>query len=290
MPPSNTPSPKIAVTYTPESPIRRPVEFVSDCLRDLHASRELAWRLFIRNISARYRQTFLGFFWAVFPSLATTAIWVFLASQGVLTVDLPTGTSYLVFLLTGTMLWQTFAEAIQAPLRVISESKGMLNKINFPRESLPLAAMGEVAFSLAIRMIVLAGFFLYLGVSMPTTALLAPTGLVGLVLLGSLIGLALVPIGLLYQDVGQSLQLILQIWMYCTPVVFAPPQHGHAALMNWVNPVSPILNTTRDWILVGPSEYSFGCLVVTALSLLTLLGCFLFYRLAMPIVIERIGS
>jgi lipopolysaccharide transport system permease protein len=54
--------------------------------RDLLASRELAWRLLVRNLSAQYRQSWLGYAWAFLPPLFTTAIWVFLQSQQVLGV------------------------------------------------------------------------------------------------------------------------------------------------------------------------------------------------------------
>ena len=54
----------IEVVYTPESQIRHPLKLLKSMIFDLKASRELAWRLFVRNISALYRQTALGYFWA----------------------------------------------------------------------------------------------------------------------------------------------------------------------------------------------------------------------------------
>jgi hypothetical protein len=49
------------VVYTPESKLKHPVRLAREVGRDLLASRELAWRLMVRDISAQYRQSFLGF-------------------------------------------------------------------------------------------------------------------------------------------------------------------------------------------------------------------------------------
>lgn len=58
------------VVYTPESQLRRPRDLVQSMWQDLLASRELAWRLMVRDISAQYRQSFLGIFWAFLPPIA----------------------------------------------------------------------------------------------------------------------------------------------------------------------------------------------------------------------------
>jgi ABC-type polysaccharide/polyol phosphate export permease len=78
---------------------------------DLLASRELAWRLLVRNISAHYRQSLLGYAWAFVPPLFTTLIWVFLSSQNILDIG-NNGMPYPLFVLTGTILWQNFVEAL----------------------------------------------------------------------------------------------------------------------------------------------------------------------------------
>jgi hypothetical protein len=66
--------------HTPESKIRHPFTLLKDMSRDLKASRELAWRLIIRDISAQYRQTVLGYFWAIFPPLVASLVFVLLRS------------------------------------------------------------------------------------------------------------------------------------------------------------------------------------------------------------------
>ena len=63
---------------TPDSALRDPAKLFADIAKDLWAGRELAWRMFLRNIRGLYRQTFLGLFWAFLPPIANTLVWVVL--------------------------------------------------------------------------------------------------------------------------------------------------------------------------------------------------------------------
>ena len=65
--------------YTPDSLLSNPLSMIRGMLQDLVASRELAWRLAVRDLSAQYRQTILGFLWAIILPLANTLIWIFLS-------------------------------------------------------------------------------------------------------------------------------------------------------------------------------------------------------------------
>ena len=126
--------------YTPESPMRHPLRLLGDMGRDLAASRELAWRLFVRDLSAQYRQTYLGYVWAFVPPLVSAVTFIFLQSQGIVKIE-GTGMPYAAFAMIGTLLWQTFVEAIQSPISAVQSAKAMLAKINFPREAILLGGL-----------------------------------------------------------------------------------------------------------------------------------------------------
>lgn len=278
------------VVYTPQSPLADPIGLLRDQWVDLKRSRELAFRLVIRNISARYRQTLLGYFWAIFPMVATTAIWLFLSRRNVVQVAMPPG-SYALFLLTGMMLWQTFVDAVQAPLRVVSESKMMLAKINFPREALMLAALGEVLFNFAIRLVILIAGWIYLnGGQPPMTLWLGPLGILAVIMFGMTIGVLLVPLGVLYQDVTQGLALVFQVWLFATPVLYPAPDGWSQHWLAWLNPVGTLITVSRDWILNGSSNLVGMFLIVSGLTALVVFFGMVLYRVAMPILVERMQS
>src|SRR5688572_20247597 len=102
--------------YTQESPLRYPRRFLGEMFRDLRASRELAWRLFVRDTSAQYRQSILGYLWAFLPPLVASVPFIFLKSQGVVGIG-DTPIPYPAYALIGTIIWQVFADALNSPLK-----------------------------------------------------------------------------------------------------------------------------------------------------------------------------
>ncbi|QPN71164.1 hypothetical protein [Synechococcus sp. CBW1108] len=115
--------------YTPESPLAHPAM--------LWAGRELAWRLAV--------------LWALINPLANTVVWLFLTGSKVVQVA-PTPVPYPVFVFTGTLLWSTLIDALNAPLQVVSVNKALLAKINFPREALIVSGVYQTLYDAAIKL------------------------------------------------------------------------------------------------------------------------------------------
>ena len=90
------------VEYSAESALRHPGALAAAMWRDLKSSRELAWRLLVRNISAQYRQSIFGYLWAFLPPIATTATFLFLNAQGIMKVG-ETGIPYPAYVLVGSV-------------------------------------------------------------------------------------------------------------------------------------------------------------------------------------------
>lgn len=258
-------------------------------LGDLVASRELAWRLFVRDVSALYRQSILGYIWAFLPPIATTLTFVFLNAQGIIRVG-DTPVPYPAYVLIGTVLWQMFLDALTSPLKVISSSKPMLTKVNFPREALILAAMAETIFNFLTRLALLIPVFVYYELRVSLSLLLTPLSIVGLMLVGLTFGLLITPIGLLYGDVGRAVSLFAGFWMLLTPVVYPPPASGVGAVLARWNPVSPVLLTCRAWLTSQPLDFPIAFIAIVTAAVVVLLLAWILYRLSMPILIERMGG
>lgn len=277
------------VIYTPESSLANPWSMMQDMLRDLIAGRELAWRLAVRDISAQYRQTLLGFLWALILPLANTIVWIFLSASGIVSVAV-TEVSYPVYVFVGTMLWAIFMDAVNAPLQGTMASKSMLTKINFPREAIVVSGIYQTLFNSVIKVVLVLITIAVLGTVPGWSALLVPVGVLSLILVGTALGLMITPIGLLYNDVGKALPLLMQFLMYVTPVVFAMPKAGIASTLFLLNPVTPVILTVRDWVTGQSPEMLGYFFVVNFIAFLLLLVTWVIYRLAMPILIERMGA
>lgn len=275
--------------YTPQPATRHPVVLLRAMFVDLIASRYLARQLVVRDIRAQYRQAALGLAWAFLLPVANAATWLFLNSSGI--VGIPdTGMSYASFVISGTLLWAIFMEALNAPLLQSQLAKPMLTKINFPREALLLSGIGQTLFNGAIKLVVLIVALLLLGTTPGWSIALLPLVVLLLVLLGTAAGLCLVPLGMLYSDVGRGLPLLTQFLMFLSPVVYAAPRHGWAAIVMHWNPVTPLLGAARE-TLTGHWLGDPGMVATVGLgSLALLLLGWLAYRAAMPILIERMSA
>ncbi|MCM1983000.1 ABC transporter permease [Lyngbya confervoides] len=257
--------------------------------RDLLASRELAWRLLVRDISAQYRQSLLGVFWAFVPPVVTAVGLVFARNTGVVNLG-ETELPYPAYVMFSMALWQTFVEALNGPIAAVNAAKPMLAKINFPREALLLAKLGEVAFNFGIKLILIVGLFIWFQMPVTWAVLLAPVALVHLVMFGTGIGLLLSPLGALYGDVQKVLPMIVAPWLLVTPVIYEAPKGGLFGRLVRLNPVTPLLVTTRELATTGVLTEASGFWWASGLALGLLLLGWMLYRLAMPFIVERMSS
>ena len=277
------------IVYTPKSRIRSPIRLFQSMWFDLLASRELAWRLMVRDISAQYRQSFLGIAWAFIPPVVT-AIGVILANDSGLVNSGDTTIPRAAYVVFSMALWQTFVESFMGPVQAVTLAKPMLARINFPREAVILAKLGEVFFNFAIKLILITGVFIWFKVSVSWTVFLAPVALIHIVLFGTLVGVFLAPLAVLYKDVGKSLNLLAGFWLFITPVFYAAPEKGAFSVLVRLNPVTPLLQTTRELSTTGIVSNPLGFWIVSAITIAGLLLVWVAFRLAMPYVIERVSS
>ncbi|GAX40196.1 ABC transporter permease protein [Tolypothrix sp. NIES-4075] len=290
MKPNNTLKSQLSeVIYTPESLLKHPLKLFQQMWRDLLASRELARRLMMRDISAQYRQSFLGIIWAFLPPIFMATGFTLASNANVINVgktDLP----YPAYVMFSTALWQTFVEALNGPIQAVTVAKPMLARVNFPREALILAKIGEVFFNFAIKLILIVALFIWFRVSVSWTVILTPVALIHLVLLGTFIGILLAPFGVLYQDVSKALTLFTGFWLFLTPVVYPIPSAGTFGFLVNLNPVTPLLVTVRELATTGVVSDPWRFWIVSVITIVGLLLTWIGFRLAMPYVVERVSS
>lgn len=258
-------------------------------LADLLASRELAWRLFVRDLSAQYRSSALGYFWVFVPPLVASLPFIYLNAAGVLQVG-DTHIPYAAYALVGTIIWQTFADALNSPIRSVSAARSILNRLNFPREAILLSGLMQIGFSFLVRLVLLAAVFVFFRLAPASTAPLFPLGMLSVAMTGFMIGVMLIPIGLLYGDVQHALPIASTFLMILTPVLYPVPTSGIAATVTSINPLTPLVTTTRDWLLTGAAPHAGALAIVSLVTAVLLLLGWISYRLALPHLIARLGN
>ena len=275
--------------YKPESELADPRRLLRSMWSELLAGRELAWRLAVRDIRAQYRQSALGVLWALIIPLANTAVWLFLTGSKVVQVA-ATSVPYPVFVFTGTLLWSILIDALNVPLQQVNANKALLAKINFPREALILTGIYQTLFNGAIKLGILLLVLPFLGVHPGWGGLLIPVGLFSLVLTGTAVGLLLTPLGVLYGDIGRGIPLITQFLMYLSPVVFPLATTGWTGTLMRLNPLTPLILNARAWFTGQPPQLMGEWALTIGGSAVLLLLVWMVYRLAMPILIERMSA
>lgn len=275
--------------YSPEPLLQHPWKMLTAIAADVWEGRELAWRLFMRDLKAQYRQTALGYVWAFLPPLVASATFIFLQSQGITNIS-GTGIPYAAFALIGTLLWQVFVDAMQSPTQAFVAAKSMLVKINFPREAVLVGSLYMVFFNFLIRLVLVAAVMWWWKVPVDGTLLFFPVAAVALIAAGTAIGQLLVPVSSLYGDVGRAIPIVAGFWMLLTPVVYPPRAEGLAGwLVTW-NPISPLIITARQTLTAEPLTMLGPFFLVLACSLLVIFIGLVGFRVAMPHLIARMGG
>jgi len=282
--------------YNSDPYLYHPRHFFGAMIHDITASRELAWRLFLRDLRARYRQSLLGYFWVIFPPLALTISFLMMQKSNLLNVgDLPY--PYAVYALVGMLFWQTLSDAIYSPVKNLNQPKSMLAKLSFPRESLIISGMLEVAFTFSVRLLILLvlSLFFEIGGSVELASLLARCALVlvaffGILLSGTMIGLLLTPFSILFHDFTQGLPMFISFLLICTPVAYSvKASDTYLGMINYYNPFTYLINFGREALLGGNVPWQPFFLVSMVSFLLLLMGWIVF-RISLPHLIARIGS
>ncbi len=273
--------------YTADMRMSNPRDLLSSLLTDLGRSRHVAWEMMKRDLKSQYRTSVLGVLIPLLPAL-TTAAWAILFRDAHLinvgAVNMP----YPFFVLCGMMLWAAFLESMDAPISGVQAEQSLLSKADVPPEAITVSRVGQVLFNFGVKagLIAIAAFGYRVHVNW--TIVFAPLGLLLIVTLGAAIGLIVAPLNLLYQDISKALPVITTFWFFTTPIIFTTPSKGWAGIiMTRLNPVTPLLTTTRELAfgtgLSMPDRFAY----TAVLTLVLFLAALIFHRVAMPIVIDR---
>lgn len=242
---------------------------VGEHLERLREYADLLYTLSVHRIGVRYKQTSLGFAWALLQPVMMMVI--FTAVFSVLARMPSDGTPYALFAFTALLPWSFFNTAVTGGTNSLVSHTHLITKVYFPREILPITYVVAALFDFAIGGIVLAGLMAWYGVPVTAHAL----NLVPLVLLLAAwtlsVALVLAAVQVRFRDIGVALPVLMQILMFASPIIY-PLSVVPAAWRDWylLNPLAGIVSSFRDVLLrqAPPDPYPLGmaCLV-TAIAL-----------------------
>lgn len=235
-------------------------------LKNLFVYRELIYNLTKRQIKARFKQSALGVSWAILKPAGTVAIFTVVFSYF---AKLPSeGIPYPLFAFGALLPWTLFASAIGAGVPSLTSFPNLVTKVYFPREILPLSAIISTSFDVAISAVIFVILLLFYKVAITLSILfIIPIIAIELIFAFGLV-LFLSTVNVWYRDVGQATGLLMQFWMYLTPIIYPMSMVPEKFKPFYVlNPMVGIVEGFRNALLkgVGPDMGLLGISTVIAI-------------------------
>lgn len=252
---------------------------VKEMLKEQLEYRELLVQMTRRDLLLRYKQTAMGFGWALFMPLVNTALFSVIFTR---VAPLDTGgLPYPVYAFCGLLVWNFFASALRFSVNSLTSNVTLVTKVYFPREIFPFSAVIVSLVDFLIAMPVLAGLMAYYGIR-PTWALLALPVVIAInIIFAAAVSLALAMANLFYRDVKYLFEIVITVWMFATSVVYPVERvGGRLAHVLQVNPMTAIVEAYRDILLRGVLPDAASFLAATALSLVMLAAAWVTFHRA----------
>ncbi|HUR33750.1 MAG TPA: ABC transporter permease [Vicinamibacterales bacterium] len=252
-------------------------------LRRLAGFADLLITLSLHRVSVRYKQSRLGAIWAVLQPLAIMA--TFAAVFALLGGAHSEGVPYPLFAYAALVPWTAFASGLSSATGSLTGHASLLGKVSFPREILPLTYVVAAVTDAALACIALGGLMAWYGIGLSPTALWSLLAIGLLVIWLVVASLFLSAVQVRHRDVGLAIPVLLQIWMFATPVVYplslARTRLPPAAFLAYVlNPMAGIVDTFRRGVVLGsaPDWLALGAAIAVILLLLPL--AYAYFKLA----------
>ena len=246
-------------------------------LKNLYQYRELLKSNVKKEIRGKYKGSFLGVLWSFVNPLLQVLVYaiVFPYIMRVKTDN------YLVFLIIGIIPWTFFTYVLNQGMITVRMNSGIIKKVYFPREILPIsvATSGLVNFSISCIIILL--FCIFGGVGISWHLVFLPLIAIFQYILQLGLTLGLCAINIYIKDTEYIVQFFINMLFYGTPILYAASLFPER--IRWVlylNPMAQIINAYRDIFLYHQIPDLFGLLYMAGISIvLFIIGLAIFRKL-----------
>ncbi|MBE2255799.1 MAG: ABC transporter permease [Ignavibacteria bacterium] len=250
-------------------------------LKELWHYKDLLYFLVYRDITVIYKQSILGFSWAIINPLFSTLIFSFVF--GKIANISSDGIPYPVFSLLGVIPWTYFSGTVNASGSSLISSSSIFTKVYFPRLIIPITPVLSKLMDFTISLSILVIFFIYFGILPGVNLVFFPLVLILMIITSSGIGFWFSALAIQYRDVKFGLTFITPLLMYIAPVVFPASlileKYGYNIYLFYgIYPLSGIIESFRalfinsisfPWELFLISFISSSVIFITGLMFYT---------------------
>lgn len=274
----------------PQIVIRPPGSLTSGLwqqLLHLPSYADLLLTLTVHRVKVRYKQSVLGLLWAVLQPLLLMLIFTVLFA---LTAPrMPSeGLPYSVFVYAAVLPWTFFSTAVSNGTNSLVSHTQLVTKIWFPREILPLSYVTAALFDFGVASSLLVALMVYHGVALGWPIVMAPAIVASIAVLASAVALATAALQVQFRDVGLAMPLLLQVWMFLSPVVYPYSQvPARFRPLYELNPMAGLIEGFRRVTVQGQPPDWHLFLVSALVSAVLLPACYVYFKYVDATVADR---
>jgi lipopolysaccharide transport system permease protein len=257
-------------------------------LQELYKYRGLLYMIAYRDIKVRYKQSIMGFMWAILMPVLIVLSGVVVRYAYALASHAPLKTADIASVAVKSLPWAFLVSSIRFACLSLINNKELVTKIYFPKEIFPVAAVVASLFDFFVASGALLLLLLILQTGWGPYLLWTPVLLLTMVLLATGIGMIVSAASLFFRDVKFIVEVLLTFGIFFTPVFYEVSMFGDKGKWLLLNPAGPILEGFSACIARHQSPnlpwfaYSFG------FALVALLGGYVFFKHLEPAFAESI--
>jgi lipopolysaccharide transport system permease protein len=262
----------------PKSIIEPPKKWAPLNLKELLNYKELLYFFIWRDIKIRYKQTAIGFAWAIIQPLMLMFVFTFFF--GGLAKVPSEGIPYPLFSFSALLPWTLFSEGLTRSTNSMVSNSNIMTKVYFPRLILPIAGVLSPIVDFVISLIILFIMIFYYGYTSKVKILLVPIFIILCIMTSFAIGIWLSALNVKYRDFQYALPFVIQIMLFLSPVVYSsnilPEKYQ---ILYSLNPMVGVIEGFR-WVLVGGSPPELKVFIsLSIVVVLILSGLFHFKKM-----------
>lgn len=247
--------------------------------KELKEYKDLFFFLILRDIKVLYKQTVMGFSWAVIRPVFSMI--VFSIVFGRLAKVPSDGVPYPIFTFVALLPWTYFSNSMTRSTQSLVVKTNMLTKVYFPRLIFPMTPVFAGLVDFAIAFIILAILMVWYSIVPTISIFLLPIFVIMMILTASGIGMWLSALAIQYRDVGQAIPFLVQLMMYAAPVVWPvsliPEKYR---LLYGIYPMAGVIEGFRSALIgTNPMPWDLICMGLLSAIILALSGAFYFRRM-----------
>ena len=257
-------------------------------LQELYRYRELLIMITWRDIRVKYKQSVMGFMWAIFMPLLIVCAGILvryaisiLSGKAILFADLASVS-------VKAVPWAFFVTSIRFGTNSLLHNKWLVTRIYFPKEIFPIAAVLSSFFDFVVAGVCLATILIIVGTGGSVYLLWLPVLIILLVALAMGLSMMLSALNLFFRDVRYLVEVILTFAIFFTPVLYDVEMFGEPGRALLVNPVAPILEAVNSCVVLHRSPELGWLLYGATVSLSLLLLAYANFKKLEPRFAERI--